>query len=213
MFILPESTVVNRVIPKNSFENYLDKNQHKQIFSFIKKITWLNKLSLDTVNLRGEHIHEIQVFMVELKENKSINTVLSIISKSIPYSVIYIIKNGENICCSVSITKAIEVNPRGSTNKWIISSEWNSINQFNYYINLKYSLDYVLFDICSQIVKAPVSITNLDQLVEYNRKLKDLTRQMEIVSNSIKKVKHFKEKVQLNLTLKKIKEEITKLNQ
>lgn len=64
MFNLPKSTEVNKFIPKNAFDTYTNAKQKKLIAEKISRITWNNKISFETVNLRGSSIEEIQLFEI-----------------------------------------------------------------------------------------------------------------------------------------------------
>lgn len=73
-FKLPSNTVVQRVVPKNSFDRFTNSKQKEQFSKDIAKITWSNSLSVETINLHGKDIQEIQIFTIELKEQKEIKT-------------------------------------------------------------------------------------------------------------------------------------------
>ena len=72
-FELPKSTIVNRFIPKNAFDEYTNSSQKKKFTDIIDKITWQNKLSKDTINLDGVDVKELQVFEIKLKKKEKIN--------------------------------------------------------------------------------------------------------------------------------------------
>ena len=61
VFSLPNAAKVQRVIPKNAFDAYTNAKQKKLFTDLIARITWLYKLSPDTVNLEAKEIKEIQI--------------------------------------------------------------------------------------------------------------------------------------------------------
>jgi hypothetical protein len=69
-FNLPFNTVVQHIIPKNSFDSFTDSKQKEMFTKGIAKIVWSNKLSAETRNLQGKEIQEIQIFTIELKNKK-----------------------------------------------------------------------------------------------------------------------------------------------
>ena len=71
MFDLPASTIVNRNIPKNSFEDFANSKQKKVLTNTISKIRWINKLSTQTINLEGKEVKEIQIIEITLKQKES----------------------------------------------------------------------------------------------------------------------------------------------
>lgn len=70
---LPTSTIVDKIVPKNSFDEYATTKQKKLLTSVVTRIKWLHKLSNQTVNLQGKEVIEIQVFELELKEQTNVN--------------------------------------------------------------------------------------------------------------------------------------------
>ena len=51
-FNLPKQTQVNKSIPKNAFDSYINSKQKKLFVDIIERIRWTNKLSVET-KLRG----------------------------------------------------------------------------------------------------------------------------------------------------------------
>jgi len=95
MFDLPETTVVNRSIPKEKFYKKTAMNSRlKQLFiDEIEKITWTHKLSPDTLNVAKDgDINEIQIFEIQLKGSSISKATLKHIDSSIPYPIIYVLK-------------------------------------------------------------------------------------------------------------------------
>ena len=124
MFDLPEATVVNRVIPKNSFEKYATASQRRQFTEYVQKIIWQNKLSTETTNLQGADIKEVQVFLIELKQKQKIDGILSVIDRAIPYPIIFSIKYDSTFYCSVSQKHAHPLNEDSAIIDWTFKTEW-----------------------------------------------------------------------------------------
>ena len=101
-FELPKSTIVNRFIPKNAFDDFTNSSQKKKFTDTIDKITWLNKLSKDTINLDGNDVKEIQIFEIKLKTKEKIQPLLNVIDKAIPYHIVFIVTFGEETYLSTS---------------------------------------------------------------------------------------------------------------
>ena len=101
-FNLPISTNVNRFIPKNAFDAFTSAKQKKKFTDVIDKITWLNKLSKETINLTGKEVLELQIFEIKLKEECYPKDLLDIIDKSIPYQIIFVLSYHDIILISTS---------------------------------------------------------------------------------------------------------------
>jgi hypothetical protein len=95
MFDLPDSTAVNRFISKEKFyKKTAMNNKLRQLFTDeIEKITWLNKISPETLNVtKDDHMSELQIFEIQLKDRAVSNAVLKHIDSSIPYPIIYVLR-------------------------------------------------------------------------------------------------------------------------
>ena len=209
MFELPESTIVNRVIPKNSFDNFSTSSQRKQMSEFIQRITWRNKLSTETTNLNSENISEIQIFFIELKVKKKIDNLITLFDKFIPYQILFIIKFENEYYKSISKKHLNPLNENVAVIDWTFKSEWKE--NINIGFNLKKSLDFVFEDLCNQISNTKTENIELDSLVEFDKKQKQIEKDILTLTNSILSCKQFNKKVELNIRLKKLKDELKKL--
>ena len=61
IFQLPNTTTVNRSIPKNAFDKFTTSKQKKAISENIDKIKWLNKLAPETINLQANEVKQYQL--------------------------------------------------------------------------------------------------------------------------------------------------------
>ncbi len=211
MFDLPESTIVNKVIPKNSFEKYANTSQRKQFAEFVQKIIWLNKLSLETTNLNGIQIKEIQVFLIELKKKQKIDSILSIIDRAIPYPIIFSVSFESTFYCSVSQKHPHPLNEDNAIIDWTFRTDWFDISDKQLTIILKKNLEAVFENFCSQIVQPKSRISGLNLLADYDKRLKILQKEKERLLIAINTCKQFNKKVELNLKLIEINNQINKL--
>lgn len=96
MLTFPKSTWFNQPITKETLYQQLKVNtkEKKQIVDEIKTITWMYKLSPDTLNLRpGKSIQEIQVFHVVLKERRISENLLQLLDRNIPYHLVFLVSH------------------------------------------------------------------------------------------------------------------------
>ena len=203
LFILPHTTKVNRVIPKNAFDSYINSKQKKLFADLVMRITWLNKLSTDTVNLEAKEIKEIQVFKIELKVRDEIKQLLEIIDKAIPYNIIFIIVESESLYLSTSIKHPHPVQSDNSVIDWTYKTPWFLPNEKNYSLALKKNLDAVYLDFCIQLscMKNVVN-KSIQDLVHFDKQIDNLQKEISSIEKNIKNCKQFKYKVELNLLLK-----------
>ena len=122
MFDLPSSALVDRFIAKTKFY------EHTQVASAIKdefinaisRITWAYKLAESTINVPPTSaVEEIQIFEVELKQKTIPQKALSIIDRSIPYPILFVLKYEKNTCCVMQ--------HKTDSAKRYYKTEWNDL--------------------------------------------------------------------------------------
>jgi len=208
MFNLPKSTVVKKVIPKNAFDAYTNTRQKKIFSEKILRITWTNKLSQDTIHITGKDVQEIQFFEIELKDKLNIKDLLVIIDKAIPYHIIFKIKFDEEYYLSTSAKHIHPTNDDNAVIDYTFSTDWMSKNEIRFYLELKSNLDWIYKNFCSQFVANANESINLKELVENEKKLEGIKKDIEKVKSEISRCKQFNKKVELNLSLKKLENEM-----
>jgi len=205
IFTLPYQTEVNKVIPKNAFDSYINTAQKKQFIDLVSKIFWVNKLSPDSINLPAGEVKEIQVFEITLKSEANIKSILEIIDKSIPYHIIFIVYLDSSFYISASAKHPNPLNENNTVIDWTFKSDWLPISENNLKLDLKKNLDYVFTDLCLKITgTTSVSNTNLDSLVSSTKEKEKLKKEIERLKCAISKSKQFNQKVELNLKLKQV---------
>ena len=212
LFSLPHTAKVKRVIPKNAFDAYTNTKQKKLFTEQVLRITWVQKISPDTVNLEAKEIKEIQIFKIELKVRQEIQSLLEIIDKAIPYNIIFIIEESGSIYLSTSTKHPHPVNPDNSVIDWTFKTSWYLQETNTVSINLKKSLDAVYHDFCSQLSgKKSISQKSLQNLVDFNKQIDTLEKEIMHLKRNIKNSKQYKYKVELNLLLKQRSKELQSL--
>ncbi len=171
LFKLPHTTKVQRVIPKNAFDEYTTAKQKKLFTDFVSRITWLNKLSTGTVNLESNEIKEIQLFKVELKVKEEVQSILNIIDKAIPYNIIFIVEYGIENYLSTSTKHPHPINENNTVIDWTFKTDWFRSTEKTFQLRLKKDLDSVYYDFCIQLSKKPeLSNLPIQEVIQYEQK-------------------------------------------
>ena len=204
LFNLPKSTEVGRVVPKNAFEEYINSKQRKVISDSIKRITWTHKLSRDTTNLNAIEINEIQFFLIELKLKTDLKKILHIIDRSIPYHIIFILYFGEEIFISTSAKHDHITKLNGSVIDCTFRVGWIKDSIFDIPFILKDSLDYSYMNFCCRITNREIDYNSYSHFVKKESKIIELEKNINTVQRQIKKEKQFNRKVELNMELKQL---------
>lgn len=209
LFNLPYSSEVQRFVAKSLFDTVTNTRQKAMFTNDVAKITWSNTLSTETTNLPHKEIQEIQIFNIELKEHKEIKNILEIIDKTIPYHIIFIISFENEVYLSATAKHPSPLNENKSVIDWTYTSPWFKETQNKYSLNLKKDIDAVFFDFCKQLSQeSNIDIKNISDLTAYNAKISSLTNEIEQLKKKIISCPQFNKKVELNLNLKQLEEEL-----
>lgn len=208
LFDLPISSKVDRVIPKNSFDDFASYKVKKLLTNQIQKILWKNKLSVETINLRGKEIDEIQVFEIELKDKVYIPDILNSIDKSIPYHIIFTIRFNEDVYVSVSPKHINPVNSNSAVIDHTFKTEWFSYQEFYFKIDLKNNLDDVFYSFCRQFAPTIKNNNNLQEFIKTAQELDRLNRDILKIKQQMTQAKQFNKKVELNQKLLDLEKEL-----
>ncbi len=90
----PESTIVNRVVPKTMFYKFMEVNPRMKtrFVNDVVNITWLYKLAASTLNVTdAEDMKEIEVFVVNLKQPDCPTDLFSFIDTNMPHHIVFIL--------------------------------------------------------------------------------------------------------------------------
>ncbi len=195
MFKLPASCKVDKFIPKKAFyENInISTNIKNSFVSDIEKITWLYKLSPDTIGISmTELVQKIQIFEIIIKKEEVPLKVLEIISKAVKYPILFIVKYQNDYCFAMKYDK-------------IYSSAWNEQIKFNFFaLNLKDLYESMVKVIINQDEQA----SELEVLVSKIAAKEILINNITMLENRIKKEKQFNRKSELNIELNKLRKEM-----
>ncbi len=90
----PQSTIVNRVVPKTMFYRFMDVNTRMKarFVNDVVSITWLYKLSAATLNVTDTKLMtEIEVFVVNLKQSDCPADLFTFIDTNMPHHIVFVL--------------------------------------------------------------------------------------------------------------------------
>ena len=211
VFNLPHSTKFGKVVPKNSFDGYMNTKQKKEMANLIARIVWANKLSKTTVNLETAGIDEIEVFTIELKVKTNIKGILDLMDKASPYHIIFVITYNGSYYLSTSAKHPHPGNADNSVIDWNFKSEWFEGGESPYKINLAKSLETTYLDFCKQLSGESSSKTDISGLVEKRKEIAQLEKEIARLEVRVRTAKQFNKKVELNRELNDKKAKLNNL--
>lgn len=119
---LPAGTKINRFISKEKIYARADLSyKTRQLFvEQIEKITWLNKISPETINTEAGVYQEIQVFLLNLKTTTCDRAILTAIDTHMPYLILFILVYGEKVTVAMSYKRPIQNNSQMRVEEYFI---------------------------------------------------------------------------------------------
>ena len=195
MFNLPKSCEVNRFIPKKTFYEKIGVSTviKDEFIDLIDKIIWKYKLSQDTLGVnKTEKIEEIQIFEVNLKEKKFPKNIIKVITKAIPYQILFVIRYNDEVCYSIKVDD-------------IYFTEWNED------INIIFdglSLETIYENIVKSIIKETETKKDFEILLQDKNRQIELNKKLEQLKNKMKAERQFNKKVELNKQIKQMEQEL-----
>ena len=188
MFELPKKCYVNKFLPKKIFYERVGVSSgvKDEFVNLVDRITWLYKLSPDTVGIpKTEKIEEIQIFQIDVKEKQIPLSVIKTITKGVQYKILFLIKYNNEICYSTKVDD-------------IYTTEWNDniIFDFN-----AINLEIVFENIVKQIIKEESNDKKFDEIIELKNNRDNLEKRINQLKQKIKAEKQFNKKVELNKEL------------
>lgn len=199
MIELPKRCLVNKFIPKKIFYEKLGVSTgvKDEFINIVDKIIWLYKLSEDTLGIsKTNEVEELEIFEINLKERKLPKNVIRVITKGIPYKILFIIKFKDDICYCIKVED-------------IYFSEWNEDLSFNFD---GLNLQIIYENIVKTIIKEVDNKKEFAILIEDKTKKEELAKKIEQIKSQIKQERQFNKKVELNQILKKLEREIGKID-
>ena len=147
-----------------------------------------------------------------MKIKEDIKSLLDIIDKAIPYNIIFIIQYEEGVYLSTSVKHPHPVNENNAVIDWTFRSGWLSPTEINFDLNLRKNIDSIYHEFCRQLSgNTHEKDLSLSMLVENERQIEGLEKEIAQLKKRITACKQFNFKVELNLKLKLKEGELEKL--
>ena len=198
MFSLPKACMVNKFIPKSLFYKKVTMatSVKKEFTDLIEKVTWLYKIAPDTLGVnKSDNIEELEIFEIQLKQKQLPKNVIRVITKAIPYPILFVIKYKNDFCYSIKVEKSYY-------------SNWNENITFDFNYN---NLNTIYESIVKKIIKEEDNQNSFTEIISINAKKQELEKQIIQLKRRISQEKQFNRKVELNQELRKIEQEMEEL--
>ncbi len=213
MLKFPDTTLVNKVVPKNAFYKHLEvDNKMKRIFvNDVDRIIWANKLAPTTLNVSdGKSVHEITVFSIQIKSIETPTDMLVFLDKNIPRHTLFIVSYEDKSSIIINYKEATTNNsaqPYKVTNTY--QTEWLKTEDLELRVEGS-SMDSLYDSLVRQIAGSGIveESGNLKQDIANSEQREKLLKEINALKNRLATEKQPSKKFVLH---KKIKELENKL--
>lgn len=213
--MFPKSTIIDKKIPKQSFYNNIDlkTSLKKKFIDQIESIVFAHKLSKESINIpKADEVEEIFVFDIYLKDEKFIDTiedVLMIIDKSVPYPILYRFELKKEVVFKIAYKKRNLTDANKSVVDVYLTKKVSNDEMRSFEKELDgvfHALDLkILYD---NIMK--LFLHNKSWSVEEEKRYLDTLKEIDKVNNQMIKEKQADKQYDLHIKLKRLKEGINK---
>ena len=214
MYNLPQSTIVNRVIPKKTFVNQLGANTRMKAHftNDVIRVEWLAKLAPSTINVAdGKEVHEITIFLVPIKDENCPDDIFSFIDGMIPRHTLFILRWGDMTCLHLNYKEWMESSTNTDKTFRIAKtyrSQWIKDTEISLSIE-GLTMDAIYEALVRQVAGERIIIQSesLREDVEKSTQREMLLKEIEIVKRKINNEKQPKKKFELHQQLIKLRKE------
>lgn len=217
MYGLPESTTVNRKIPKKKFYENLNVSPSlkRSFVEEIQAIYWSNKIAPSTVNVQeGSYVKELEVFTIELNGNTLNDAVLCQIDREIPYHILFVLQFEEKVQAWIAYKESSGNNQTAFRVEKYYHSDWlkayrisiDGLNMDEFYENV---VRHIAGESFENLVLTQGE--SLHETVERESLAQQLESKIEKLQKQLRKEKQLNKQFEINGKIRKIKEELRAL--
>lgn len=208
MLALPQTTEFNKRIPKQKFYGHINANTatKSQFAAQVKTIYWRNKIAASTLNVAaGKTMLEIEVFEVNLNTQNLNEVILRQIDMAVPYYILFLLEYNGKYKAAIAF-KEITENKNVKVNNYYYTNWFDEKDLPLKMEGLSVDSIYENFvrQIAGEYLKGQSEETLKQSIAIADEKTK-LQKQIAALENKIRKEKQFNKKVELNMELKRLK--------
>lgn len=199
MIDLPKECLVNKYIPKRTFYEKVNisKAIQQEFVDKVEKIIWNYKISEENINVsKTENVEEIEIFELVLKEKYEVKNIIKVITKEIPYPILFFIKFNEEFQYAIKYKDNIYF------------SKWNNDIKFNF---ADFNLEKVYENIVKDITNIESNIEDIQVELKKQQEIIKIQSEINGLESQIKKEQQFNRKVELNKRILELKNKMEEL--
>ena len=227
---IPNSCFIGNTIYKKLFYESADlSTSDKSLFTYtISKITWINCLKPETINIPAykdevRDYPEIEVIEVLVHKDYKLKRIAEIIMRTIPYPMVLIFKLEAKRKLYVAHQRTNQNDSSMNTIEEFIATDWlESDSALFAKLDVKQMRFTNFYALYSDIVDA-ISIYNLSTIIptddnitgaearELSAQIENIEQEITSLRGKLKKESQFNRKMELNIEIKKLEKHINNL--
>lgn len=194
---LPVKTIYGKFIPKEKLYNHADINAStkEKFVRQIERITWTNKISPETVNVKPGKYSEIEVFRIDLKDGNIDDKLIQIIDRAIPYPILFVIYYNGYFYLTVPYKDGANIGPYFKSN-WMgaVNLTLTGLTIDQIYANILHAIDNSLKYDALPLNEAVKQYVERQQI---QKRIDQLTKQIAREPNSARRQELARERASL----------------
>ena len=213
MIKFPDSTIVNKVVPKTAFYKHLEVNAtiKNHFINDVERLVWAYKFATSTLNVAdGKAVHEITVFNVTLKKKECPTDIFVFIDKNLPRHTAFLLSFEDEMCILINFKEAIQGNtstPFKVTKTY--KSQWYKAEDITIMIEGT-SLDLIYENMIRQVAGSNISQTtgSLKADITFSKEQESLRNTINALKKRIALERQPQKKFMLHKELKELENQI-----
>lgn len=213
MIKFPDSTIVNKVVPKTAFYKHLEVNAtiKNHFINDVERLVWAYKFATSTLNVAdGKAVHEITVFNVTLKKKECPTDIFVFIDKNLPRHTAFLLSFEDEMCILINFKEAVQGNtstPFKVTKTY--KSQWYKAEDITIMIEGT-SLDLIYENMIRQVAGSNISQTtgSLKADITFSKEQESLRNAINALKKRIALERQPQKKFMLHKELKELQNQI-----
>ncbi|EJW91496.1 hypothetical protein EVA_20396, partial [gut metagenome] len=210
----PESTRVNKVVPKTAFYKNLEVNAHlrQHFVEDVERIVWLAKLAPSTLNVEdGKTVHEITVFHVLLKAKEVPDDVFTAIDRQMPRHILFVLQYEEECRLLLNYKEWIDADKGTFRILKAFQTDWCQADTLSLQLEGT-NLDRIYESFAGQVSGFGThNAADTKRIIELQKQLALKKRSVEALQKKVRAEKQYNRQVQLNSEARQLKRELASL--
>lgn len=210
----PQSCIVDRIVPKTMFYRHMEVNPRiKQRFvNDVERITWLYKLSAQTLNVSAsEGMEEVEVMVVDLKADDCPTDLFQFIDINMPHHLVFVLRYGSH---SMLLLNYKEWTDASHTKFRIVQSfatPWVEASELSLAIEGQ-TIARIYENFVAQVGQIGTHRTGtLAEVVELKKQIAAKEKEIKSLESKMRREPQFSRQMELNQQVKVLRKELSAL--